>query len=177
MASAAIEPREERFVPLKRGASGLILRGIAAATGGFLLAWAISACGSGSVGAQVHSTTSNGVAQVQSATAASSGKDPATTQDPTTTTVTKTATVTAPAKTVTETKTVTTPGNTTSVTSSTTKVVLLTTATTAGHGENSSLPWWGWVLIALGVAGIVMGVVALSRRGGGHGDPAGPPGS
>jgi len=84
----------------------------------------------------------------------------------------KTVTQTAPARTVTKTvttpaETVTTPSRTASVTHTTVTSVTptVTVAATGASSDGDDLaPWWVWLLIALGVAGVVVGIVLVRRR-------------
>jgi hypothetical protein len=71
--------------------------------------------------------------------------------------VTATATVTQPA--------VTQKAQTTSVTNSTSiKVQPTSTTPAAAESTGSSLPWWGWALIGLGVVAIITLVIVRWRR-------------
>jgi len=45
-----------------------------------------------------------------------------------------------------------------------TKTVTTGTATTPAEESDGGMPWWGWVLIAVGVAAIVIGIRVLRRR-------------
>ncbi len=76
-----------------------------------------------------------------------------------------------PARTVTKTvttpaQTVTTPSRTATVTQKTATSVrpTVTVATTGADSDgDGSVPWWVWLLIALGVAGVAVGIVLIRR--------------
>lgn len=120
-----------------------------------MLACTVAACGSGGSVSQSVSSAASAVKGKLSATAsATTSQTPqsktatqATTTRSTTVTRTQTATATASASTSTANPTAT--------------VKVLPTSTTGGTSDG--VPWWGWVLIALGVAGVVIGGVLLVR--------------
>lgn len=171
-----------------RSALPLLARLALALTAGVLLAWIVSACGSsgsGSVSQRAQqgasSASSQAAGQLSTSTQPDKAKDPSktttATQPPKTTTAERTTTVTQPAQsatvTKTETKTAAAPAPTTSVTNQTTGIKVTPASTSTGGG----VPWWGWLLIALGVVGLALGIFLLGRgrRGGGSGTepPAG----
>jgi hypothetical protein len=121
--------------------------------------------------------TSFVVAYASDATASQTGTTTASTE---TAASTQTKTVTQPAqsRTVTATTTVTSPGQTTAITGNNTTVAVNPLSTTDNQ-SGSGIPWWGWVLIGLGVVGVAIAIFQLGRgrRGGSGGDPpaAGPP--
>jgi hypothetical protein len=58
--------------------------------------------------------------------------------------------------------------------------VLVAPSSTTGGGQSSKVPWWGWLLIGLGAAGIIAGIFWVGRRSGRkpeppHAPPGGPP--
>jgi hypothetical protein len=103
-------------------------------------------------------------------------------QPATTTTATQTTTVTKPAesrtvtvtqspesRTVTETSTASAPAPTT-INNSTTAIAVGSTPATQ-EGSGAGIPWWGWLLIALGAIAAALAIFLLGRRSGGkHAD-------
>ncbi|MGN6872361.1 MAG: hypothetical protein ACTHMY_28560 [Solirubrobacteraceae bacterium] len=71
---------------------------------------------------------------------------------------------------MTATTTVSTPGQTTGITGNNTTVAV--TPISADTSESGGgIPWWGWVLIGLGVVGVAIAIFQLGRgRRGGSGD-------
>jgi hypothetical protein len=61
---------------------------------------------------------------------------------------------------VTATTTVTQPAQT----STATTVAVVPTSTTGSESGDGGLPWWGWLLIAVGVVAIGFGIYRLGRR-------------
>ncbi len=146
---------------------------------GLVLAVLISACGSGGSGTvaqQAQQAVSTASSQVQTKLAATTkspetstaSKTASATQPAKTTTVEKTSTVTPPAqsRTVTETKTASPPTHSASITAQTTSVQVVPTSNT-GQEAGGGLPWWGWVLIGLGIAAAAVGIFMFGRRHGG----------
>jgi len=150
-------------------------------TAGVLLAWGVSSCGSGenangtvatkaqnaatsaTVDRQLEKTTTDRKRDTASAptTNESPPPKPSKPDSPPPRTVTETRTVTAenepPPEPKTRTKTVTSPAPpSTTITNETT--VKSTTE------ESDGLPWWGWLLIVLGVAAIAIGMYLVGRR-------------
>jgi hypothetical protein len=147
---------------------------------GVVLAVLMSACGSGGSGtvaqqAQQAASTASSQAQskldptTKSAKTSTASSMASTTQPAKTKTVQKTNTVTqsAPSTTVTETKTASAPTHTASITAQTTSVQVAPTSTSAKSG--GGVPWWGWVLIGLGIAAVAVGIFLFGRhRSGGQ---------
>jgi len=160
---------------VNRAACRVALRLAVALAAGASLAWTISACGSGgsgTAGQQARQAASTAASQAEGklGTSTQPAKDTTTNKTTTaqpqkTTTAKETTTVTQPpqSSTVTETRTATAPAQTTSVTNQTTSVQVAPTSTTGG-GSGGGVPWWGWLLIALGVAGIGIGMFLVGRR-------------
>ena len=100
------------------------------------------------------------------------------TQPTSDTTTSKAITVTQPAqsRTVTETKTASEPAKITSINKSVTAVKVVPTSTAASTEPGGGVPWWGWVLIVLGVVVIGIAIFALGRRHGGGNTPPSPKG-
>jgi hypothetical protein len=115
-----------------------------------IAAAALSGCGSGSV-----STTVSTAAKA--ASGAVSSVSGATTKTPTSTQQTGAPTVT---------KTSSPPASTTSITSTTSVNVHGTHTTPATSESGGGVPWWGWVLIALGALGVLLAIFAAGRRRG-----------
>jgi len=69
--------------------------------------------------------------------------------------VTKTQTATAPAAAVTSTHT-----------TQTNKVLVAPASTTPENESETAVPWWGWVLIALGAISLAVGVFWVGHRHG-----------
>jgi cobalamin biosynthesis Mg chelatase CobN len=149
----------------------------------------LAACGSGGGGtiakqaqSAAPSVVSKAESTIASLTSSSSGpttSDP-TTADPTTSDSSSTTSTTQPTKTTTErttttvtstakpstvTSTNTESTHTASITSQTTKINVSPTSTT-GKGSSSGLPWWGWLLIGLGIAAVVVGIFQFGRKKG-----------
>lgn len=127
---------------------------------GAALSWMVSSCGSGGSGTlsqKAQEAVSNASTRLEASTGTGPAKTGTTpTPPPKTTTVEKTTTVTVPARTT----TVVAP--TTSVTNQTTTVHLTPTSTT-GSESSGGIPGWGWLLIALGVVGIGVGMFLAGR--------------
>lgn len=140
---------------------------IIALVAGAALGWAISSCGSGG----------SGTASEQAGQAVSTAKSQAEGKVKTTTEKGQTTTATAPAetKTVTTTKTEKAPAPSATVTNQTTNVQAAP-ATTAGDESSDGLPWWGWVLIGLGVVAIGSAIFAVGRNRGRRKPPDAPAG-
>lgn len=173
-----------------RSALPLLARLALALIAGGLLAWFVSACsssGSGTVSQRAQQAVSSASGQAASHLSTSTqgekvtgaSKTTTATQPLKTTTKTRTTTVTQPVQsttvTKTETRTAAAPAATTSVTNQTTSIQVTPTST-ATTGSSSGVPWWGWLLIALGAVGLAIGIFLIGRghRGGGSG--AEPPG-
>jgi cytoskeletal protein RodZ len=135
---------------------------------GLATAWLIAACGSLATtkATQAGQSASTAVAQFVSS---STSPDPSPTT--TTPTTTETRTVTVPTQTVTRTETVKAAPTTTSVANKTTSVQVTpaTTTSTTGKSTASQIPWWGWLLIGLGAAGLVVAIFAAGHRRGARG--------
>lgn len=150
-------------------------------------AWGLSACASGGslsqqVGQSVSSAVSGAQSERSTTTAAgnaaavasgTTGRAPPTTsaskataQTPQTTTAQRTTTVTETARgtIATKTQTATASASTSTSTTSHPAVVNVVPTSTTGSGSGS-VPWWGWLLIGLGVAGVVIGGVLIARSG------------
>ena len=133
---------------------------------GVAVSVAVSSCGSGGAGTvaeQARTIASTAAAQVGTGSSSTPRQaDPArTVPERTASTPASTTTVTAPSRTVTATRT-------TSVTqqSTVTNVVVAPASTTSDASGGDGMPWWGWLLIALGVAGIAVGMFVAGRRRG-----------
>jgi hypothetical protein len=132
----------------------------------------LSACGSGSTSGaaanaakEATSAISGTGAQVTSKTPAAG--DPTTTQTASASTETVTKNAPQPGTTKSVTKTATQPGARTSLTKSASKSATIhaTQATPAtSESGGGGLPWWGWILIGIGIVGVVAATVALGRR-------------
>jgi cobalamin biosynthesis Mg chelatase CobN len=166
-----------------RSALPLLTRLAVALIAGGLLAWIISACGSSGSGTvsqraqqAASSASSQAAGQLSTSTqaekATATGKTTTATQPPKTTTREPTTTVTQPAQsttvTKTETRTAAAPAPATSVTNQTTSIQVTPTSTTTGD-SSGGVPWWGWLLIALGVIGLALAMFLLGRRRRGDG--------
>ncbi len=156
------------------------------------LASLVSACGSGGSG-DASQRVAQATTQAQAALATKSQQIDATTSDTatqshpgSTATQTKTIKPPAPPKAVTKTETSTTPSQSAQITHDSTSVQIAPTSTTADD-SSGGVPWWGWLLIALAVGALAIGIVTLGRgrRNAdrpGHGEqaadagPAGPTG-
>jgi hypothetical protein len=118
----------------------------------------LSACGSGSASSSASSVAKQASGAISSAAPEKSVSTAASTK-----------TVTSQAKAQTVTKTAQQPTATASVTKSGSVTVqptaTTTTPTTTGTGSGGGgVPWWGWVLITLGVVGLLAAVFAAGRR-------------
>ena len=60
-------------------------------------------------------------------------------------------------------------------TATATQVQVAPASTTGGESDDGELPWWGWVLIGLGVAAIVAAIYLVGRRQGEAGKRDAPP--
>jgi hypothetical protein len=129
---------------------------VVALAAGAAIAWGASGCGSSGQG-KLATTTELAASTVTSRTT--------NTTPPQTATATKTVTQPARTNTVTETKTATAPSKTTSITNKTTSVQVVPT-TTSGGATGKGVPWWGWLLIVLGGAGIALATFLAGRHRG-----------
>jgi hypothetical protein len=57
---------------------------------------------------------------------------------------------------------------TTTIAHTTTNVAVIPTSTTAEQSDDQ-LPWWGWLLIGIGVAAVGVGLFAAGHRRGARG--------
>ena len=121
---------------------------------------ALSGCGSGAASSAASSAADQATGAVSSAAAGITSK-------------TQSAPATAGAQTVT--KTATQPAATTSVTNSVSVNAQATHTTPAPTDSGGGLPWWGWVLIGLGAAGVLVAVFAAGQRRRGQQSGAGSP--
>jgi cytoskeletal protein RodZ len=144
-----------------------------------ILAWTVSACGSGTSAHKAAQAASTVASQAKSKVATVATKSDSTTtpkgtntnpKQPATATSTATRTLTQPAqtKTVTQTSTASAPAQTTSISNRTTNVhATNVTHPPSSEAESSGgLPWWGWLLIALGAAVVAISMFRLGRRRG-----------
>jgi len=154
---------------------GRLLIRVGIATLAASLVVACASGGSGTLAQQASTVASNAQAKLASATS-SSTDSASSSETETATTETKTITQPAQSRTVTATTTVTSPSQTTAITGNNTTVAVNPLSTTASE-SGSGIPWWGWVLIGLGVVGVAIAIFQLgrSRRGGGPDDPAAQP--
>lgn len=133
-------------------------------------------CGSGASGTvaqQAKQAVSAATVQAEAKLTKSSETNTAS-EAATSTTSSKPATVTQAAKshTVTETTTASKPAQITSINNSATAVKVAPTSTAAATDSGGGVPWWGWVLIVLGVVVIGIAIFSLGRRHGGGDTPA-----
>jgi hypothetical protein len=139
-----------------------------------LLVGACGSGGSGTVAKQAQqalsskATTSAPDQTAVSKTTADSGTTSTVTEPARTTTVTKTRTETSPAVTKTQTETASVASGTTTQTTQSNKVLVAPTSTTPENGSETGVPWWGWMLIALGAIGLAVGVFRAGHRHGQH---------
>jgi cobalamin biosynthesis Mg chelatase CobN len=135
-------------------------------------------CGSGASGTvaqQAKQAVSTATSQIAVKLTETSGtKTAAGSADATATS--KAVTVTQPAQshTVTATTTESKPDKITSINNRTTAVKVAPTSTAATTEDSGGVPWWGWVLIALGVVVIGIAIYALGRHHG-SGSSSAPP--
>jgi len=129
----------------------------------------ISACGSGGSG-DVSQRAAQAATQAEAALATKTQQVDATTSDTATqsqpgSTATQTKTIKPPAqpKTVTKTETSPAPSQSGQITHDSTSVQIAPTSTTAAD-SSGGVPWWGWVLIALGAGALAIGTFMLGRR-------------
>jgi outer membrane biosynthesis protein TonB len=171
---------------------------VLALAAGVLSAWALSACGSGGTGT-VADEAGKAVSNAKTEVAGKSNETTAPEKEKRTTPTVpeRTTTVERPAQTTTVTKTekappprTTTvtktekapspPARTTTVTNNTTNVQAA--SKTAEDESSDGLPWWGWLLIGLAIAGIGIAIFVAGRKRGrdktsAHQKPAGTTGA
>jgi len=117
----------------------------------------LGGCGSGTTSGAVSSVAKEATKAISSATA----------QVKSTTAAAKSDTATTPAETQTVTATSTTPAGTASVTNSkSVKIDATQTTPTTSESGGGGIPWWGWVLIGIGVAGVMVAIFVTGRRHG-----------
>jgi len=172
---------DRRWPALKVSVAVLARVGLATLAASFVVACASG--GTGTLAQQASTAATNAQAKLASATSSSTdsaSSSQTATAKTKTTTETKTVTQPAQSRTVTATTTVSTPGQTTAITGNNTTVAVTPISTTASQA-GSGVPWWGWVLIGLGVVGVAIAIFQLGRRrrgGGGSRPPdSGPSGS
>src|SRR3984885_11657540 len=160
-----------------RAARTLAGRFTVALLAGAAVAWMVSACGSASVSTltkHAEQAASSIASKVQTGLTASGTEVADTTTTPTststtTTTTTATATTTTTlSSTTTVTKTAAAPPVTTNNHTTTT---VTAPPTSPAANSSSGVPWWGWVLIALGAVAVAIGLFLLGRGSGGGGRP------
>src|SRR3984885_10970485 len=156
-----------------RAARTLAGRFTVALLAGGAVAWMVSACGSASVSTLTKHAEQDGASiapKVQTGLTASGTEVADTTTTPTststtTTTTTATATTTTTlSSTTTVTKTAAAPPVTTNNHTTTT---VTAPPTSPAANSSSGVPWWGWVLIALGAVAVAIGLFLLGRGSGG----------
>ena len=124
------------------------------------------------------SATANQTATTTTTTTTTPTATSSTATTTTTTTTRTTVTQSGHSTTVTTTSTVSAPGQTTSISNRTTNVHATNVAPAASTEAHSGggLPWWGWLLIALGVGAIAILMFTVGRdrgRSGGSGTGTG----